>query len=562
MTGLDLLDRGRQAVAQRRWREAYAELSAADRELTLEAADLEQLAMSAYLLGRDGESVDILGRAHQAFLGLGETARAARCAFWLAFALLNKGEHARGAGWIARARRLLEEGQLDCVERGYLLLPHGRQLVAEGRFVEAEAAFAEAASVGERFGDQDLVCLGRQGSGRALIRLGETTQGVALLDEVMVAVTAGELSPPIAGTIYCSVISACVEMFDMRRAQEWTDALAAWCAAQPELVAYRGLCLVHRAEIMRLHGVWPDAFDEAQRACACLSEPPGQMGAGAAFYQLAELHRLRGEFDKAEDAYRQASELGRTPQPGLALMRLAQGRVDVAKAAVCRVLDEIQDPRSRCAVLAACVEIMLSTSEADDLLKARRGADELSAIAGDARFDTTFVRALAAHATGAVRLAEGDAKAALTSVRAAWTLWRELAAPYEAARAGVLIGLACRALGDVDSWQMELDAACRVFRQLGAVPDAACVEKLRENTNAGKDAGGSAASADATAGGLTAREVQVLKLIASGKTNRAIADALDISEKTVARHVSNIFTKLDLSSRAAATAYAFQHHLV
>jgi DNA-binding CsgD family transcriptional regulator/tetratricopeptide (TPR) repeat protein len=547
-TGAGPLEQGRHAFQQQRWREAYAQLSDADRQASLEAEDLERLAMSAHLLGRDTDSAELLARAHQAFLGQGQTTRAARCAFWLAMTLLSKGERARGAGWIARAQRLLDEGTLDCAERGYLLLPLGRQLVGEGRFAEAHAAFEEAAAIGERFGDRDLVSLARQGRGRALIRLGDTAEGVALLDEVMVAVTAGELSPPIAGVVYCSVISACVELFDIRRAQEWTDALSAWCAAQPELVAYRGECLVHRAEIMRLHGVWPDALDEAQRACVCLSEPPGQMGAGAAFYQLAELHRLRGEIEQAEAAYRHASELGRAPQPGLGLLRLAQGRIDLAKAAICRMLDEIQEPRARSTMLAACVDIMLAVPEVS---LARQAADQLSAIASDPRIDTPFLRAIAAQATGAVLLAEGDAKAALASLRVAWNIWRDLSVPYEAARSSVLIGLACRALGDLDGGKLELDAARRTFQQLGAAPELARVQALDVSD-----------IRDASDDTLTVREVQVLKLIASGKTNRAIADTLGISEKTVARHVSNIFIKLDLSSRAAATAYAFQHHLV
>jgi len=549
MTRVDALERGRDAFAQHRWRDAYADLSAADRQAPLEPADLERLAMAAYLIGKDADSVDLLARAHQSFLSQSEPTKAARCAFWLASSLMSTGEHARAAGWLARARRLIEDGDHDCVERGYLLIPLGRQRVMEGDFATAQATFAEADRIGDRFGDLDLVSLARQGRGRALIRLGEIAQGVALLDEVMVAVTAGELSPPVAGTIYCSVLSACVEMFDIRRAQEWTEALATWCASQPDMVPYRGECLVHRAEVMRLHGVWPDALNEARQACACLSEMPGRPNLGAAFYQVAELHRLRGEFAKAEEAYRQASELGRTPHPGLAQMWLAQGRVDVAKAAVCRVVLEARDRRSRCTALAAYVEILLA-SGAGDVPAARGAADELSAIAS--ALATPFVRAVAAQAAGAVCLAEGDARAALGALRAAWTIWRDLAAPYEAACVSVLIGLACRQLGDADSGQMELDAACRCFRQLGAAPDLARVEALSSSSSA----------ALKTAGGLTSREVQVLRLIASGKTNRAIADALGISEKTVARHVSNIFTKLDLSSRAAATAYAFQHDLV
>jgi ATP/maltotriose-dependent transcriptional regulator MalT len=363
----------------------------------------------------------------------------------------------------------------------------------------------------------------------------------------MVAVTAGEVSPLSAGIVYCSVISACFEMFDLRRAREWTSALTRWCAAQPDLVAYRGVCLVHRAEILTMQGVWPDALDEAQRACDQLSQPPpGQPEIGHALYQLGELHRLRGDFSRAEEIYRDTSQSGRAPQPGLARLRLAQGRIDAAKAAICRLLDEgSPDSRGRSLMLAAAVEILLASNEVS---AARRASDELSAIAS--QIDTPLLRATSAGATGAVLLAEEDPRAASAVLRIACTLWRDLDVPYEAARVGVLIAQACRALGDVDGAHLELDAAIHTFRKLGAAPDLARAEALD-------------ADPTVTPGvPLTGREVQVLRLIATGKTNRAIADALGISEKTVARHIANIFTKLDLTSRAAATAYAFQHDLV
>lgn len=538
------LERARDAFARQAWRDAYTRLSQADQEEPLGADDLVRLATAAYLVGHDAESGAATERAHHAYLRLGLPARAVRCAFWMAVPLILKGETARGGGWLARAQRLLDDARLDCAEQGWVRVPSGMRLVYEGDFDAAYAVFSEAVEIGERFGDPELVALARHGQGRALIAGGDVTAGLTLLDESMIAVTSGELSPLVTGIVYCSVIEACQELFDLRRAQEWTAALSEWCASQPELVPYRGQCLVHRSQVLQTRGAWPDALDEARRACERLSEPPGQPALGMAYYQQAELHRLRGALARAEEGYRLSARYGHPAQPGLALLWLAQGRTDAAVAAIKAAAEETPERLLRARILAAYVEIMLA---AGDVARARSAADELARIAAD--IGAPLLGAVAAHARGAVLLAEGDAPAALDALLDAGRTWVELDAPHDRARSRVLVGLARQRLGDADTARLELDAARQAFRQLGAAPDLARLDALT-----GERPGGDA--------GLSPRETEVLRLVATGRTNHAIAAELALSEKTVARHLSNIFGKLGLSSRSAATAYAYEHDLV
>ena len=545
MDTTDELERGRDFYARRAWMDTYTSLSRADRATPLGAQDLELLATSAYMLGRDDDCLRGLERAYHVHLDAGEVLRAVRCAFWMGITLALRGEMGRATGWLGRAQRLVERVAEDCVERGYLLVPVMLRHEAVGDWEAVYATAAEAVEIGELFGDADLLALTVHEQGCALIQQGRVEEGLGLLDEAMVAVTAGELSPIVTGIVYCSVISGCQEVYALRRAREWTAALTRWCEGQPDLVAFSGRCLVHRAEIMELHGAWREALDEARRARERCEQGNNLSAAAEAFYCQGDLHRLQGNFSAAEEAYRDASRYGCEPQPGMALLRLAQGKDDAAAATIHRTVGETTDPLKRTRLLPAYVEIMLAV---DDIEEARSACRELQEIS--ARYDSAMLGAMVTHARGAVDLAEGDARAALRALRRAWQVWQELEVPYEAARVRVLLGLACRALGDDDSAALELEAAHDVFGQLGAAPDRARVGSLIRS------------AAPDHAHGLTARELEVLRLVAAGATNKAIATDLVLSERTIDRHVSNIFTKVGVTSRAAATAFAYEHELV
>ncbi len=540
---------GRSAYERRAWGDAWDALSRAAAQRPLDADDVERLAWCSILTGHDEASLEAFERLHQLRLEAGEKLRAARAAFWLAMRAMALGQMARGSGWFARAQRLIESEGRDCVERGYLMLPQVFRSTAAGDYEAARAGAAEAAAIGDRFRETELSAFGRNLEGRALIRLGRLSEGLPLLDEAMVLVMSGTVSTTITGIIYCSAIAGCQQGYALDRAREWTAALDSWCASQPQLVQFAGQCLIHRSQLLQLGGDWPAAIEEARRASLRLSARK-DVDTGDAYYQEGEVHRVRGALVEAEQAYAKAREHGRDPQPGQALLRLAEGRADQAAAATRRVLSVTSDPLQRTRFLPACVEIMLATG---DLAEARRASDELSALAG--RFAMEMLSATAHHARGAVLLAEGSAAVAMEPLRRAQEVWQRVGAPYLGARTRVLVAAAYQALGDQDGAALERGEARKVLVQLGAAPDIAALDAM-----AAPAPGRVARSAGAH--GLSAREVEVLLLVASGRTNKVIARQLFLSEKTVDRHVSNIFTKLDVSSRAAATAWAYEHGLV
>ncbi len=538
------VERGRELYGKRAWPAAFDALSAVD-PACMSAEELELLASAAFMSGRDDAYLDAWELAYHAHLRSGDPARAARCTWWIGDYLRFRGFGARATGWFARGHRLLDQVEDDCVARGYLLMPAVHEHASDGDDEVASAVAVEAGEIGERFGDRDLIALAMMEQGHALVRQGRVAEGLRLVDETLVAVTTEELSPIIAGTVYCNTIAFCQGVFELGRAREWTEAHTEWCERQPDMVAYMGLCLVHRAEIMTLAGDWSDAMVEVRRAEGYTQGVLNERVAGHAAYRRGEVHFLQGELGPAEEAYRDASRRGLEPQPGLALLRLAQGEGEAAGAALRRALSEVTQPLGRAALLPAYIEIMLAVG---DLEQAHDACRDLEEVAG--RQGSRALAAMSDYARGAVDLAEGDAEAALVPLRRACQAWQELGAPCETARTRVLVGQACAALGDLDTAAMELEAARETFVRLGAARELARVESLARD------------SADRETHGLTKRELQILRALATGKSNREIAAVLVISDHTVRRHLQNIFAKLGVSSRAAATAFAFRHDLV
>ena len=536
------LEYGRECYERREWPGALEALRAADQARPLDCEDLERLGIAAYLIGHEVEFELYFDRLHRAQLEQGHRENAARTAFWLGLSLLFRGEIARSNAWIARGQRLVEDR--DCVEQGYLLIPGTERSLRDGHAAAAQAHAATAAQIGERFGDSDLVAVARHVEARALLDQHQIAAGLERLDEMMLPVVAGELSPMTTGLMYCSVLDACHKVCALSRAREWTTAFAGWCERQSEPLAFSSTCLVHRAEVLRLHGAWSDALEDASRACDCAArgsrKPPA-----AAFYQQGEIHRLRGDHSAAEEAYRAASQLGYDPQPGLALLRAAEGRVDVACAAMRRMLHSTTDQSHRARLLPSCVEVLLAAGERDEARGAWRELQEISEA-----LDADALRAAAAQAEGAIELAEGRPDVALGPLQRAFAWWTDLDVPYDAARVRVMIALACHAVHDEETTRLELAAARTVFERLCARHDLARIDRVTRTI------------APAARPKLSPRERQVLHLIAAGATNKAIAAQLSVSERTVDRHVSNILSKLDVPSRAAAIAFAYEHELL
>ncbi|SDM32942.1 regulatory protein, luxR family [Streptomyces sp. cf386] len=545
----DTLRRARDAVAREAWAEAYGLLGDLD-PTCLTPDDCAAFADAAWWTSRVDESIVQRTRAYSGYVA-GDAARQAGHSAWLLFYEHQlAGRTAVAAGWLRRARRHLHD-EPECVEQCYLAWIDAEDAQRRGAFDEAMAAARHMASIARRRGSPDLLAMGVQAQAGVLVAQGRVSEGLDLLDEAMCAAMAGELSSFFTGWVYCLGLQQCMACVDLERAAEWTDAAMRWCAAMPAENNFRGLCRVHRVEVLELRGSWEEALTEAGRTCAELLPYERRMAAEAV-YLIGQIQRRRGELAAAEQSYDRTHELGRDPQPGLSLLRLAQGKPDASATALQLALANGTEAGGleRCRLLAAQVEVCLAL---DRTAEAHSAAEELRSLARDWQqrcgSETTLLHASAATASGAVAFAAGDLDRALPRLRRALTFWLELRVPYEAAQVRMTLAAADRAVGDDEGARMELRAAEQAFRRLGAVPDARRAAALLADVRPERP------------GGLTEREIQVLRLVAAGRTNRAVAAELVISEHTVARHLNNIFAKLDVSSRAAATAYAYRHGL-
>lgn len=545
----DTLRRARDAVAREAWAEAYRLLDGLNPGC-LTPDDCAAFADAAWWTGRVEESIVQRMRAHSGYVARGAGRQAGHMAWLLFYEHQLAGRTAVAAGWLRRARRHLH-GEPECVEQCYLAWVDTEDAQQRGAFDEAMAAARRMAGIARRCDSPDLLAMSIQAQAGVLVAQGRVGDGLVLLDDAMCSAMAGELSSFFTGWVYCLGLQQSMTCVDLERAAEWTDAAMRWCAAMPAENNFRGLCRVHRVEVLELRGSWAEALTEAERTCAELLPYEPRMAAEAV-YLVGQIQRRRGELTAAEASYDRTHELGRDPQPGLALLRLAQGKADASATALRLALAGAAEAGGleRCRLLAAQVEVCLALGRTAE---AHTAAEELRSLALDwqRRCDSevTLLHASAAAASGAVALAARNLDRALPRLRRALTLWLELRVPYEAAQVRMTLAAADRAAGDDEGARMELRAAEQSFRQLGAVPDARRAAALLADVRRRQP------------GGLTEREIQVLRLVAAGRTNRAVAAELVISEHTVARHLNNIFAKLDVSSRAAATAYAYRHGL-
>jgi DNA-binding CsgD family transcriptional regulator len=535
------IERARDAVARGSWPEAYELLRSLDpSELT--GPDLEGLADAAWWMSRRDDSIAARQKAYAAFAASSNDARASFMAVRLCVEHFERREPAVAGGWLMRAQRHLRE-QPECAEHGFLAMIESTVARFTGDPDRSIERARDATEIGHRVGHRDVIAVGIHAEGLALIASGRVSEGVALLDEAMTSVLAGELSPFFTGVVYCDVIEACLRLGDVGRAGEWSEAARAWCETVPPQSPFPGMCRVNRAELAILRGAWAEAEAEASLASEELSRMNPD-NSGSAWYIAGEARRRSGDGPGADEAFAKARDLGFDPQPGWALLRLSQGKVDAAVGALRGALSaELGDPFRRSRLLAAQIEVAIANGDLEAATEADR---ELVALAG--RFGAASVAATADTGSGALLLAQDDAPGALDRLRRAFATWHDLRLPYEAARARALAGRALIAIGDEGAGREELRAARAAFERLGAAADAAATaQRLGERTD--------------MPGGLTEREAEVLRLVAAGRSNRQIATELVISEHTVARHVQNIFAKLAVSSRSAATAFAFEHGL-
>jgi ATP/maltotriose-dependent transcriptional regulator MalT len=529
-------------AAPQAWVEIHGRLSGRD-PAGLTPEDLEALANVAWVLCRFGESTGARQKAYAGYLEARASQPAARMAWRLFWEHLYSGETAVALGWLRRARRHLE-GMPECGEHGYVALADSELALNRGSLDEAASHALRAIEIGDRHDAQNIVALGLTLHGRVLIAQGHLDEGCSSMDEAMALVLSGQLDSYFTGSVYCAVIAECRDVADMRRASEWTDAARVWCASLPAVTPFHGICRIHRGEVLGLRGEWEEAESEIRAAADELAAfKPAS--AAEAYYALGEILLRRGDLAGAENSFRRAHELGRDPQPGLALVRLTQGQSQVAAAGLrAGLADASRRGMERARLLAALVESAIASKDAE---LAQKAAVELSSIAE--ALARPVVRAMAALARGAVLLASGDAGGAMADLRVASAIWRDLGLPFEDAKTRLLIGAATAALGDDEGATIEIEAARSCFERLGARAEARRAAALVSS------------SSDRPAG-LTAREAEVLRLIAAGNSNRDVAGTLVLSQHTVARHVQNIYAKLGVSSRAAATAFAVEHQLV